>query len=752
MTIRPTTLHLTLGLPPFLILSSAFALAQTASAPATSAEPPPDEVLALDKLVVTGEKLGRTTQETQASVATLTGRELENTTDTSLFDVFQRTANTFTNADGFSIRGIANNGVTYTEGSDLATVLVDGAQFDSQMLGFNGLSIWDLDQIEILRGPQSTSQGRNSLAGAVVANTRNPTFYWDAAARATYADYNTSQFALAVGGPLVADTLAFRFTAEKQISDGYYTNVTLHDDQWGQADNTSYRGKLLFQPARWRSFSALLTYAHLENHDNERAYGYGPTRDSLFRREAIENTPADFFSRSRLASLEVKQEFANSWLLTSTTSWSDFFSTSAYDGDRTPTEDLVYGFGYDNYTKSQEIRLLAKGDTWKLVSGLYYSDSRRSYTGDGPFYYTVPSPLDAVFGLASPARALLNVHQASQVDTENAALFLNGEWKPVRRWTLNAGVRFDREQLDRDSAQDVLLLRGFPGAVALMAVPSYGIPLGAPADIVLQSIASGASAAANGTDKFNTLLPSAGLTYHWTDDLSTGATVTRGYRSGGVSFNQLRAIIVPYDPEYTTNYELSLRSQWLDKKITANANVFYVDWQDQQVGVQLSNDSYDRQVENAGKSTYYGFELELREKLSARWSAYQNIGHTRTKFDDFVSSTADYSGNEFPNAPRWTLGAGLTWQHPRGWFGTGSATWIANVYNNAANEPMWQLGERFLVNAKFGYAARHWSVYLYGTNLLDDEYFDTVWAENSGDLAGRPGAPRIVGVGVETRF
>src|SRR5690606_19137557 len=125
-----------------------------------------------------------------------------------------------------------------------------------------------------------------------------------------------------------------------------------------------------------------------------------------------------------------------------------------------------------------------------------------------------------------------------------------------------------------------------------------------------------------GDDTFETILPSAGITYHWTPDISTGATVTRGYRSGGVSFNQKRATIVPFEPEYTTNYELSFRSVWHDGKIVANANVFYVDWVDQQVSVQLSPDIYDTQVANAGKSTYYGAEIELREDLGRGWSAF----------------------------------------------------------------------------------------------------------------------------------
>lgn len=746
---RPMLPPVSSALRPILLLAVATALPLRAAAPAT---PPPEETVALEKFEVTGQKLGRTAQETPTSVAAYTARELERTPDTTLFDVFQRTANTFANTDGFSIRGISNTGTTFTEGTDLATVLLDGANVDSQMLAYDGLSIWDLDQMEILRGPQSTSQGRNSLAGAVVARTRNPTFTYDGHLRATYGERHSYQLALAAGGPVIRDLLAFRFTVERKYSDGEVTNVTRREDDWHRLDNTTYRGKLLFQPAKWRGFSALLTAAQTDSANGERAYSYGLTRDELFRGLAYENTRNDFDSRSRLASLEVNQELPNGWLLTSTTAWSDFRSRSAYDGDRTPTETLVYGFGYDNSTRSEELRLLAKGANWRLLTGLYFAEAERGYNSDGPFYYTIPSPLDAVFGLPSPPRALLTVIQQSKVVSRNSALFLNGDWTPVRRWTFAAGVRFDREKLDRDSLQQVGLLRGFPNHVARFAVPSLGIPAGAPADTIIQRLTADATARSTGADTFNTLLPSGGLTYHWSDDVSTGFTYSRGYRSGGVSFNQKQARIVPYEPEYTANYELSFRSQWLQRKVTFNANAFYVDWTDQQVAVQLSSDVYDRQVNNAGKSTYYGVEFELREQLGGGWSAYQTLGHTRTRFDHFVTSTTDYTGKEFPRAPRWTLAAGVSYQHRQGWFGTGGLSSISNVYGNADNDPTLRLNERLLLNAKLGYALRGWSVYVYGTNLLDDRYFDVLWRETPTTLAATTGAPRTVGLGIEARF
>lgn len=177
-----------------------------------------------------------------------------------------------------------------------------------------------------------------------------------------------------------------------------------------------------------------------------------------------------------------------------------------------------------------------------------------------------------------------------------------------------------------------------------------------------------------------------------------------------------------------------------------------MDWKDQQVSVQLSSDSYDTQVENAGSSTYYGFEVELREKLADGWTLYQNLGHTRTRFDEFTTSVDDYAGHEFPRSPRWTASIGAAYEHKSGWFGTGSFSYVGNSYTTADNYPDFRLRARTLLNAKLGYRTSRWLACLYGTNLLDDEYFESLWDEAPGLFSGTPSAPRVIGIGLESRF
>ncbi|RMH59074.1 MAG: TonB-dependent receptor [Bacteroidetes bacterium] len=737
-----------------LLAGSLLGVLGLAIAPAASADDAdfavPDDLLVLEAYEVSGEKLGRTTQETTISVATFGSSDLAGSTDIDLADTLARAGNVFVTSQGFTIRGIPNSGFTYSEGSDMASVLVDGSIVDSQMFGFDGVSLWDLDKVEILRGPQSTTQGRNSMAGAVIARTRAPTFTWDAAARASYGELESRQLAFALGGPIHADWLAFRIALDDRYSDGGITNITRGEDDWDRTDTRTWRGKLLLKPTRWNGFSALATYAHTESHSGERAYAYGATLDELYQRLAYENTRNDFSSRSRLGSLEINQDFRNGWKLTAISSWSDFWSTSAYDGDRTAEADLVYGYGYDNDALTQEVRLLAIGETWRLVSGVYLADSTRGVSSDGQFLYTVPSPIDQVFGLPSGATALLSVQYQSQIDTFNKALFFNGEWQPIEPLSLTLGARLDHEKVERDSTQEIVLLRGFPDARALVDVPSLGIPAGTPADVVLQALTADASAAGDGSDDFGNILPTAGATWHWSPTLSTGLSYTRGYRSGGVTLNQKRAEIVPFDPEYTDNFELALRSSWLDGRVTLNGNIFLVRWTDQQVEVQLSDDRYDRQVDNAGRSTYYGAEIELRENLATGWTAYQSLGYTHSRFDDFTTAAGDYAGNSFPNAPRWTASAGLAYDRREGPFGHLDVNYASRAYSDAGNT--FELPARLLVNARIGYRSGRWSAFVFARNLLDEDYLENRWRQDAQLYGANVGTPRVLGIGAEFRL
>ena len=264
---------------------------------------------------------------------------------------------------------------------------------------------------------------------------------------------------------------------------------------------------------------------------------------------------------------------------------------------------------------------------------------------------------------------------------------------------------------------------------------------------------AGASAPTDSRD-FEAFLPKLGLTYNWTDDLSTSAIVQRGYRSGGSTVNIARSTVVPYDPEYTWNYELSLRSLWLDGDLSVNANAYYIDWTDQQVWVNLGLNDFDTQTENAGSSHLYGFELEVAHRVSRGFDWYASLGHTKTEFDDFVivngSSTDDLSGSEFSYAPAWTLAAGANWRWDIGVFANLNGSYRDEQYTlTGVSQAGSEVAARTLVNGSVGYEQDSWAVSLFVNNIFDEDYLQYRRSNVPYAILGQP---RVVGITLETNW
>ena len=168
-----------------------------------------------ETIVVTGEKQGRSLQDTVASVDVTTAEDIEALNIVDLEDVLRRVGNAgfVTTGSGrneqFTLRGVQSQGVTGGTNTPVSTLYIDGAVVPNQAAGAAISNAWDVQQVEVLRGAQSTVQGRNSLIGAIVVNTVDPTDEFDWAARATYANETTYELSGAIGGPIVEDQVGF---------------------------------------------------------------------------------------------------------------------------------------------------------------------------------------------------------------------------------------------------------------------------------------------------------------------------------------------------------------------------------------------------------------------------------------------------------------------------------------------------------------------------------------------------------------
>ncbi len=207
-----------------------------------------------ETVIVQGTRIPQALADVQASVGVLTELAIIEKDIQSIREAFRLFANVIDQDwvdAGFILRGVSSEGLT-PGGAPLATIYVDGAPQTVQgaRRGLRGL--WDVSQVEIYRGPQSTLSGRAALAGAIYVKTNDPTFDWQMAAQATYGEHATSEGAVMLGGPIVANRLAFRVAAEYQRSETDL-NYPLYEqfsrfDEFAEDEYYQVRGKLLFTP------------------------------------------------------------------------------------------------------------------------------------------------------------------------------------------------------------------------------------------------------------------------------------------------------------------------------------------------------------------------------------------------------------------------------------------------------------------------------------------------------------------------
>ncbi|MDM4771047.1 TonB-dependent receptor [Solimonas sp. SE-A11] len=747
--------------PPFALLAGLLPLAAVAQpeAPAAEAAVPvievvrtpqatpalaeTDEPVKLAPVVVTGEKLGRSLAETNSSVAIVTREDLKAGSDASMKDIVTQFANVVS-ADGdreIAIRGVPQGGIGGQ--GDTISVYLDGVALPSRAGAFAGpLSAWDLEQVEVLRGAQSTNQGRNSLAGSVVLRSIEPTAEWDARLRAGIMSRDGHDYAFAGGGP-ITDALRFRIAAQDRYDNGDVVNTTRNEDDAQRERTRNVRTRLAWTPQALPGYKAL--YGYTES-DNE--YG-DPFHDSSGgERTETSNVRPNEDVTTKLHSLEQGYAFNPRWSLDAISGWSELSNLYTIDYDRSAADGGYSDNTEDEDILSQELRLRYSSPRFKAITGLYYADS-------DVVKKTIGYDVAAAGGVA-----LLNGTIDSEANTRTAALFAEADWDFADAWRLTAGLRLNQERARRHDVSNLDLSVTTPPQLPL-PIPVV-LPLPDPLSDLLSTIASGTVPPdydKQDRTRYTDLLPKAGLTWFVTDNSSLGLTYQEGYRSGGTSISFFGGAVSPYEPEYTKTVELSLRSRWLDERLTFNANLFYTRWRDQQVTIGETS-GFSTYTENAGRSHYYGLETELLWKFQGPLEAFLTFGLLRSEFDEFGNDLngngattdpedEDYKGNEFPYAPRQTAGIGLTLKEWHRISGQVAANYVGSFYSDPDNDPQSRADARVLVNAKLGYALpAGFSLAVYGRNLTD-ELNDQGALVAGTRLASRYGEPRSFGAVLE---
>ena len=626
----------------------------------------------LGPVMVQGELQRRSLQDTPTSVAVIRGEDLERRGDVDIHDAVERTPNVTSafGEDGFSIRGIDQRGAAPGGSGLVVNTTVDGATLvTNQSTFFGPYSTWDLDQVEVLRGPQSTQQGRNALAGAIVIRSKDPTYAYEAKARGDLAQHDTRGGALTLNAPLIEDALAVRLSVDHLRTDGFVENPTLDDDEYDAREQTTLRGKVRVDPTQ--DLSAILSFTYASNFGGDDFIDQDRFPEDRVNLSDVEDAKEG--AKHRIAGLRLNYDVSDSFSIESETTYLDSDYERFQDLFRTPAAGLLIDFEVRTESFEQELRLRYEQERLNAVVGGFYADiAQRS--------------IDPGFAIDT------------KVDTRNVAAFGEAEFQILPQlpqlW-LVAGGRYDTE--------------------------------------TAETKASGLEREAT----FGALLPKAGVTYDWTDDVSTSVTVQRGYRAGGTQVNRVTGAVNEFDPSFTWNYELALRSRWFDGRLTANANAFYTDWTDQQARILGPSGSLsDFDVQNAGKSRLFGGELDLRLAPVDNLELFGSVGYVKTEFLEFDNRGEDLSGNEFPFAPNLTAAFGASYYFDNGFEIHADASFTEGSFGDVSNTDGFRSDSRFLLNALAGYETDHWGAFVYARNILDKDYLTLAFPTNS--IAGEP--------------
>lgn len=757
--------------------------------------------LTIEEIVVTARKVEESSQDVPVAITALS-EELASATIRDLTDLNGFAPNVQIGEDGSRGGGGANitiRGISPVRSDDNSfdspiAVMIDGIYLGS--LAGQVLENFDLERVEVLRGPQGTLFGKNTVGGVVHVIRSRPTGRLGGRLKVTLGEDGQQEFRGDLNTAVVEDKLAAKFFFTSQEDDGFAGNITTGGDS-GERDYMNYGVSLLFTPTD--DFEALLT---IEKFDDEgeltafnRNYNLSPgvspvptdpnepdysdgfqscviypeiCRNTLSTPNDAENdTENDAELDTDAYTLNMRYHINDNITLASVTGYRDMDEYRIYDfdGSSAPYITIERWNEYDQF--SQELRVDASWDKLSFTAGAYYweSEFEQDWVTGGQFWGTLfgfavynPAGYGACLGGAFAPIAcdsgLTSITPGTDVtqilfetqETTSLAVFAQGDYRIDDNWTVTAGLRWTEEEKDFIAGQSYLSnverqrLRNFPEYADL-------------------------------DNKWTEVSPKLGVSYSFAEAL-VYFSYSEGFHSGGffgVNQNTRDFIRDQYDPEFADSWELGLKSQWLDNRLRLNVTAFYNDFEDkQEASVQVDPDTLTvaTTFDNVASATYQGIELETQYVFNEYFRAFLNYGYLDAEYDEFftdinagdgVSLIEDASFLEPRNAPEFTWGVGGTVSIP---LGSGAIELYAKyskvdeVETNLLNTPLGNLDEREDLTASIGYYVENYSVSIFGRNLTDEEFeIFTPIGQNPGLFAvGTVNRPRTIGVEFEYNF
>jgi iron complex outermembrane receptor protein len=729
------------------------ALAQTTAAPAQTARAQPVDSTAVEELVVTARRREETLKDVPVAVSAYTAARMEQTGVRDVTDLQKTTPSlTLSSARGTNstliafIRGVGQQDPLWGFEPGVGLYLDDVYVARPQAAV---LDVFDVDRIEVLRGPQGTLYGRNTIGGAIKYVTSKIGDTPELDLKGQFGSYNEHDEIASFKLPMTS-TFGISGAVAKYDHDGWGTNLNTGADQYNK-DVLAMRAS-----AEWTPTDALffrLSGDRTEDNSNAR-HGH---REAPYTTAAgvtypvlpgVYDTDAGAGDKNKVVAQGVS--LLGQWTMSPTFT---FKSITAYrsgrtdgniDFDETPQPFLDIPAQYRDHQFSQEVQALYSSERLHGVAGIYYLNA----TASGAF--------DTVLNNASPATGY-TIFDGGYVDTKSISVFGDASYDLTDQLQISVGGRYTQ-----DKKTGHVLRQAYLGTRSPFFGNAAAVPLGPP---------NTNYTAEKTFDKFT---PRVSATYKLTPELTTYASYGQGFKSGGFDMRgdalAYPATVNGYRPETVTTYEAGLKGSVLEHTVNFSTAIFDSEYKNQQITTQYPNTTggIASVVDNVGSSTLKGAEGEASWRVVHDFTLNGSISYIDAKFNKYLAfipgtGIVDVANQrKLQNTPKWTGSVSGTYSHDFGDHGRIAVTPLASYRSFTQqfetptpliDQPAYWLYD---MDAVWTSADGRYEIGLHGKNL-SDKHYKTGGYSFPGALFGNSidafyGAPRTVTVSVAAKF
>jgi outer membrane receptor protein involved in Fe transport len=672
------------------------------------------EDTAIEEIVVSADLRERSSFELASSLTVLDADDVEALAIQHFEELTAVVPNVNWSGDGHRARYLQIRGVgelEQYEGAPDPSVgfLVDDIDFSG--IGTIG-TLFDIERVEVLRGPQGSRYGANALAGLVYLRSTAPSAERNGRLRMMAGGDGLWSAGIAAGGALDAGHRAlYRVSAHQHRSNGFRRNAWLERDDTNDRDELTLRGRLSLAPTDTLGVEFALLWVEVDDGYDAFALDNSMTTWS--------DNPGRDAQESAGASLRLEWSAPGALTATSLSSVADSAIDFSFDADwgnsavwAPVSYDYVSGSERNRRTLSQEFRLrgaAGRGTDWLV--GAYGStlDEDLESHNQGEYF-------DPASGFADR----LDDRLASDYRALSTALFGQVERQLGPYTRLSAGLRVEEREADYEDS-------------------------------------SGLRQSVSDTMTGGEL----GLVHEISANVSAYASLARGYKAGGFNLSVVPDGRRVFGPEVLWNVEIGLRTRWLGDALSADLSVFQYRRDDQQVRTSFQLDPGDPAsfvffTDNAARGEARGLEAAFRWIVADTWELYANIGLLDATFASFVTPEVELSGRQQAHAPAYTFAAGTAYRHPSGWFARLDLSAKDAFYFDVSHDE--QSEHYALLNFRAGFDGGQWRLEVWARNVFDATYavrgfyFGNEPPDFPATLYTRAGDPRQVGLTIERSF